>query len=158
MKRTEIGLFKRRATKPRSGRNSAANTASSAARRPGSSVTRVPASPRATRTTSPPTTVAPSPPATAAAAAPSATVCTSALAGSDAGSATVPSLATITRVFGACANCLIARSTIVRPATRIEAPGCSAWVAVTTTVDVAVVVEGAASLAVVMEAARLTYK
>ena len=36
----------------------------------------------------------------AAAAAPSATVCTSALAGSDAGSATVPSLATMTRVCG----------------------------------------------------------
>ena len=117
MKRTEIGLLSRRATKPRSGRNSAANTASSAARRPGSSVTRVPASPRATRTTSPPTSGAPRPPRDrrprrrrrrrsgprrSRAAAPAAR--------------RVPSLATTTRFSGDCASCLSARSTTVRPA------------------------------------------
>ena len=62
VKRTEIGLLRRRATKPRSGRKSAANTASSAPRRLASSVTRMPASPRATRTTSAPTRLAPMPP------------------------------------------------------------------------------------------------
>src|SRR4029079_10658439 len=59
----------------------------------------------------------------------------SAFGGSDGGNATVPSLATMTRVWGAWANCLMARLTMVRPATRIVAPGCSACVAVTTTYD-----------------------
>ena len=132
VKRTDSGLFSRRATKPRSDRYSAANTASSTARRPASSVTRVPESPRPTRTTSPPTSETPRPLASAAAAAPSATARTSTLAGSAAGSGTVPSLATITRAPGTCASCLMARSTMVRPATRRDAPACSARVAATT--------------------------
>ena len=158
VKRTEIGLFRRRATKPRSGRNSAANTASSAARRPGSSVTRRPASPRATWTTSPPTTRAPSPLATPAAAAPSATVCTSALAGSDAGSATVPSLATIDARVRQLRELLDRALDDCQARDAHRGAGLLGGVAVTTTYDVGAVVEGAASLAVVMSAARLSYK
>ena len=122
MKRTESGLLRRRATKPRSGPKERARR-----RRPrprgatASSVTRSPVEarldpggPRRRRPAARPSCAGDARPAAAA----SATVRTSTLAGSGAGSAIEPSLATTTRFSGDCPSCLSARPITVRPAER----------------------------------------